>query len=80
MLLCLNWRTPVIPPKWPLGPRSLVPPDSPEAIIQIIEWCLEHPEEAAAIAKRGRRDALCLTWEKNAAQYISLFETLIRRI
>ena len=57
----------------------LVPPDDPDTIVQVIEWCLEHPEEAAAIAERGRRDALDLTWEKNAEQYIRLFESLTER-
>lgn len=54
----------------------LVPPDDPEAIVRIISWCVEHPEEADKIAERGRRDALGLTWDKNAAQYIRLFEKL----
>lgn len=54
----------------------LVPPDDPEAIVRTVEWCLDHPEEAAAIAERGRRDALELTWENNAAQYIRLFTAL----
>ena len=54
----------------------LVPPDDPEAIVKIITWCVEHPQEADRIAERGRRDALGLTWDKNAAQYIQLFETL----
>lgn len=57
----------------------LVPPDDPDAIVRIIEQCLEHPKEADAIAERGRRDALGLTWEKNAAQYIQLFEKLRER-
>lgn len=52
----------------------LVPPDDPEAIVNAISWCVEHPEEADAIAERGQRDALGLTWDKNAAQYIKLFE------
>lgn len=52
----------------------LVPPDDPEAIVNVISWCVEHPEEADAIAERGRRDALGLTWDRNAAQYIKLFE------
>lgn len=55
----------------------LVPPDDPEAIVQAVEWCLEHPEEAAAIAERGWRDAMGLTWEKNASQYVNLFRELI---
>lgn len=54
----------------------LVPPDDPEAIVKIIAWCVERPEEADKIAERGRRDAQGLTWDKNAAQYIRLFEKL----
>lgn len=57
----------------------LVPPDDPEAIVQIIEWCFAHPEEAAAIAEQGRRAAWDLTWEKNASQYIALFQKLLER-
>ena len=52
----------------------LVPPDDPDAIVQTIEWCLGHPDKASAIAERGRRDALNLTWEKNAKQYTALFQ------
>lgn len=54
----------------------LVPPDDPEAIVRAVEWCLERPEEAAAIAERGRRDALELTWERNAKEYLELFERI----
>lgn len=57
----------------------LVPPDDPDAIVQIIEWCLAHPEETAAIAEQGRRDARSLTWETNASQYIALFQELLER-
>ena len=55
----------------------LVPANDPEAIAQVVEWCLDHPKEAAVIAKQGQADAMGLTWEKNAAQYIKLFEELI---
>lgn len=54
----------------------LVPPDDPDAIAKIISWCLDHPEEATAIAERGQQDARSLTWEKNAEQYIALFQSL----
>lgn len=54
----------------------LVPPNDPNAIVKVIDWCLTHPEDAAAIAERGRKDALRLTWAHNAAQYIQLFEEL----
>lgn len=56
----------------------LVPPDHPEAITEILEWCIQHPEQAAAIANQGRRDAQKLTWEHNAQQYIKLFGEIIR--
>jgi len=52
----------------------LVPPDDPEAIVGIVERCLENPDAAEAIAERGRRDARGLTWERNARQYLELFE------
>ena len=54
----------------------LVPPEEPAAIAELIEWSLAHPEEAAAIAARGRQDALSLTWETNAAAYEKLYLTL----
>ena len=57
----------------------LVPPDDPDAIAEVIEWCLAHPEEAAAIAERGRKDAMALTWERNAEQYIDLFQSLTEK-
>lgn len=56
----------------------LVPPDDPEAIVRVIDWCITHPEEAATIAERGRRDALALTWEKNAKEYITLFKEFVQ--
>lgn len=54
----------------------LVPPDDPDAIGAVISWCLSHPAEAAAIARRGRETAMGLTWAHNAAQYIQLFKEL----
>lgn len=55
----------------------LVPPNDPDAIVQAVEWCLTHPEETEAVVEQGRRDALGLTWEKNATQYMNLFRELI---
>ena len=57
----------------------LVPPDDSGAIVKVVEWCLDHPKEAAAIAERGRSAAFGLTWKKNAAEYLNLFESLIER-
>lgn len=55
----------------------LVPPEDSEAIWRVMQRCLQHPAEAEAIAARGRKDALSLTWEKNAATYERLFMTLL---
>lgn len=57
----------------------LVPAEDPAAIAKIIEWCLTHQQEAAAIAQRGKQDAMVLTWEDNAKKYLDLFQTLIER-
>lgn len=55
----------------------LVPPDDPDAIVQTIAWCINHPDEASAIAERGRCAAQGLTWENNARQYTALFQELL---
>lgn len=57
----------------------LVPPNDPDAIVRVIEWCFKHPEEASAIAERGRQTALSLTWEINAEEHIKLFQSMIER-
>lgn len=57
----------------------LVPAEAPAAIVKIIEWCLAHQQEAAAIAQCGKQDAMALTWEDNAKKYLDLFQTLIER-
>lgn len=54
----------------------LVPPDDPDAIVKVVDWCIAHPDEAAAIARKGKEDALSLTWAHNVQQYIQLFEEL----
>lgn len=54
----------------------LVPAGSPEAIVQVVEWCLAHPQEADAIAQHGKQDAMALTWDSNAKKYLELFRTL----
>lgn len=52
----------------------LIPPDNPEAIAQVIDWCLKHPRESRDIAIQGQHDALSQTWNKNGGEYINLFE------
>ena len=54
----------------------LVPADDPDAIARAIGWCVEHPQEAAAIADRGQKDTELLTWDQNAARYTELFRAL----
>ena len=54
----------------------LVPAGSPEAIVQVVEWCLAHPQEADAIRQRGKQDAMALTWETNVKKYTDLFKEL----
>ncbi len=54
----------------------LVPPDDPDAIVQVVEDCLTHPAQAESIAAQGRMDARALTWTHNAEQYIKLFKEL----
>lgn len=57
----------------------LVSPNDPDAIIRVVESCLQTPENTAAIAERGRHDALALTWDANVRQYLDLFTTLIEK-
>lgn len=54
----------------------LVLAGSPEAIVQVVEWCLAHPQEADAIRQRGKQDAMALTWETNVKKYTDLFKEL----
>lgn len=55
----------------------LVPPEDVDGIVRVVERCLQAPEEAAAIAERGRQTAMKLTWGNNAAQYLALFQSLL---
>lgn len=57
----------------------LVPPDDPEAIVCVIDQCIQDPQWAREIAQQGHDDAVGLTWERNAAEYISLFESLLKQ-
>lgn len=54
----------------------LVPPDDVDAIVRVIDYCLQNKVEMNSIAEAGRCSALQLTWEKNAVQYIELFNQL----
>ena len=54
----------------------LVPADNPEAIVEMVTWCLNNPDKANKIAKRGESDANVLTWERNTGCYITIFREL----
>lgn len=54
----------------------LVPADDPQAIAQVVDACVRAPEKARIVAGQGRQDALELTWERNAGQYLALFREL----
>ena len=56
----------------------LVPPESPDAIVEKIEACLTKPEWADEIAARGQQAARAMTWEKNARQIERLFVELVK--
>ena len=56
----------------------LVTPDDPAAIVDVITWCVRHPEEADRIVERGRQAAKGLTWDENARKYEALFQSLLR--
>lgn len=56
----------------------LVPPDAPEAIAEAIETWLAAPARTDLLAERGRQAAMSLTWEANARQYLTLFQSLFR--
>lgn len=56
----------------------LVPPYDPQAIADVITRCVQDPAMADAVAARGHEDAVGLTWEKNAQQYLTLFSNLMK--
>jgi len=54
----------------------LTPRNDVDAIERVIEWCIENPSHAGEIAARGQKDALEMTWKKNALQYETIFRSL----
>lgn len=55
----------------------LVPADDPDAVASVIDRCLTDSREAEEIGRRGHMSAIGLTWERNAALYVALFEDLL---
>lgn len=56
----------------------LAPANDAGAISAIIDRCFEEPDKAKEIARRGMESARELTWDRNARQYLELFEKLLR--
>lgn len=54
----------------------LVPADTPDAIVQVAEHCINDPQAAANIAQWGSYAARQLTWQANAQAYVQLFSQL----
>ena len=54
----------------------LVPSDDPTRIAELLDWCLRNPEDSDRIAQEGKKLASEMTWEKNAGEYIKLFNKL----
>lgn len=54
----------------------LVPRDDVSAIVDVIDRCFRNEDLMRRIAERGKADAMRLTWEHNAAQYLELFTSL----
>lgn len=52
----------------------LVPPEDPDAICRVVDWCHCHPAQTQELVRQGVEDARGLTWEKNARRYQALFE------
>lgn len=55
----------------------LVPIDDPEAIVRVLEECINDPDMASSVAQQGYISAKGLTWAENARQYIDLFNVLV---
>lgn len=57
----------------------LVPAGDVDAIVKKVERCIADSEQGRKIADKAHSEALALTWENNAGQYVELFEQLINR-
>ena len=57
----------------------LVPPNDSVSIANTIEWCLQNLDKAKEIARKGKQDALAMTWQRNAKEYVELFIELIAK-
>ena len=56
----------------------LVDPQDPQAIADAMQWILDHPEEAAAMGRRGRAAVEDrYNWEAESEKLIALYERLL---
>lgn len=57
----------------------LVDPESPKEIAEAMQWVLAHPEEAAAMGRRGREAVEGhFSWDAESAKLIALYEDLLQ--
>lgn len=56
----------------------LVDPQNPKAIAEAMQWILEHPAEAEAMGRRGRKAVEeTYNWEKESVKLLALYERLL---
>lgn len=80
-------RIPVVVSAFPLWRELLagidcgvfVNPLNPNAIAEAIQWLLTHPEEAAAMGKRGQEAVLArYNWETEARKLLSVYQRVMQ--
>lgn len=54
----------------------LVKPNDVQSIVETVSRCFKNPKEAKKAAENGQASAKGLSWERNAAEYLKLFEAL----
>ena len=56
----------------------LVDPKNPKAIAEAMQWILEHPAEAEAMGRRGRKAVEeTYNWERESVKLLALYERLL---
>lgn len=54
----------------------LITPDQPKEIVDMVMWCKANPEKTQEMIRKGKRDAMQMTWARNARAYLELFERI----
>lgn len=57
----------------------LVPADDPQAIVRVIDRCIQDPETCARVSANGRELARQMNWTVNAEKYLGLFQCLLTK-